>query len=442
MKRFVCIFIAAALCIMLGACADSSVSGDTFTPVQPYSPPAAPQFSLIPQTPAPARENITAGIPEHGGVPLGSADGVSYYEGCVFYPEGADEKTALFTLRYTLPEFGEGFIGAQGANAAVEEYREELLTRAAEEYLPYADGAASAYASIDASVARADGMTNIFISEAATFGDADADARLSVIVLDAEGERLSLASAAMVYEAEPLAAQQIFNMLEAPSAPAATYGDVTVDGIALAMDIYSGFFAAEGGYGIIIGAGKIADEEQGALSFIIPKAAFYPPCVGDAVTAAEYERLRGPLNNLAAACALDYADFDASRPAPYVASAFMTRVLTTGAEDTRFVAVSRDEYGRVYGSYFASPVPEGIYTDGDGTYTDGESVMLPVYPHADYVFRIDDAAAEGDSITLYGMICSGTPGTADAYELTYASAKLLKSDGAACGFVLVNMQLR
>lgn len=261
------------------------------------------------------------------------------------------------------------------------------------------------------------------------------------MVLDAFGERLSLASAAMVYEAEPLAAQQIFNMIEA-SPSAAAYGDVTVDTIALAIDIYSGFFAAEQGYGVIIPAGTIAAEEQGALSFIIPKDAFYPECVGETITAAEYERLRGPLNDLAAACALDYSDFDSSSPAPYVASTFMTRLLTRGTEDTRSVAVNREEYERAYYSYFASAVPESVYSDGDGTYAEGGSVMLPVYPHADYVFRIDDAAEEGDNVTVYGMICSGTPGTAEAYELTYASALLTRDNSAACGFVLVNMQLR
>ena len=120
----------------------------------------------------------------------------------------------------------------------------------------------------------------------------------------------------------------------------------------------------------------------------------------------------------------------------------MNRLLTRGTEDTRSVAVNREEYERAYYSYFASAVPESIYSDGDGTYAEGGSVMLPVYPHADYVFRIDDAAAEGDNITVYGMICSGTPGTAEAYELTYASALLTRDNSAACGFVLVNMQLR
>lgn len=439
MKRFVCMFIIAALGLALCACTHTPASVPTPAPAES---PAAPQFSLIPATPAPQESGSMADIFAHGGgTELGEADGVTYSEERVLYPEGADEASALFTLEYTLPVFGGGFIGADNANAEVAEYKDELLTRAAEEYLPYADGEGAAYARVISRVTRADGLTNIFLSETAVFGDADADTKLGAMVLDAFGERLSLASAAMVYEAEPLAAQQIFNMIEA-SPSAATYGDVTVDTIALAIDIYSGFFAAEQGYGVMIPAGTIAAEEQGALSFIIPKDAFYPECVGETITAAEYERLRGPLNDLAAACALDYSDFDSSSPAPYVASAFMTRLLTRGTEDIRSVAVNREEYERAYYSYFASAVPESVYSDGDGTYAEGGSVMLPVYPHADYVFRIDDAAAEGDNVTVYGMICSGTPGTAEAYELTYASALLTRDDSAACGFVLVNMQLR
>lgn len=438
MKRFVCMFIIAALGLALCACTHTPASVPTPAPAES---PAAPEFSLIPATPAPQGAGSMADIFADGGTELGEADGVTYSEERVLYPEGADEASALFTLEYNLPVFGGGFIGADNANAEVAEYKDELLTRAAEEYLPYADGEGAAYARVTSRVTRAGGLTNIFLSETAVFGDADADIKLSAMVLDAFGERLSLASAAMVYEAEPLAAQQIFNMIEA-SPSAAAYGDVTVDTIALAIDIYSGFFAAEQGYGVMIPAGTIAAEEQGALSFIIPKDAFYPECVGETITAAEYERLRGPLNDLAAACALDYSDFDSSSPAPYVASTFMTRLLTRGTEDTRSVAVNREEYERAYYSYFASAVPESVYSDGDGTYAEGGSVMLPVYPHADYVFRIDDAAEEGDNVTVYGMICSGTPGTAEAYELTYASALLTRDNSAACGFVLINMQLR
>ena len=112
MKRFVCMFIIAALGLALCACTHTPASVPTPAPVKPDLSPAAPQFSLIPATPAPQESGSMADIFAHGGTELGEADGVTYSEERVFYPEGADEASALFTLEYTLPVFGGGFIGA------------------------------------------------------------------------------------------------------------------------------------------------------------------------------------------------------------------------------------------------------------------------------------------------------------------------------------------
>ena len=158
MKRFVCMFIIAALGLALCACTHTPASVPTPAPAEPYSSPAAPQFSLIPATPAPQESGSMADI-SGGGTELGEADGVTYSEERVFYPEGADEVSALFTLEYTLPVFGGGFIGADNANAEVAEYKDELLTRAAEEYLTYADGESAAYALRPALPARAGLLT-------------------------------------------------------------------------------------------------------------------------------------------------------------------------------------------------------------------------------------------------------------------------------------------
>ena len=128
MKRFVCMFIIAALGLALCACTHTPASVPTPAPVKPDSSPAAPQFSLIPATPAPQESGSMADIFAHGGTELGEADGVTYYEERVFYPEGAAEASALFTLEYNLPVFGGGFIGADNANAEVAEYKDELLT--------------------------------------------------------------------------------------------------------------------------------------------------------------------------------------------------------------------------------------------------------------------------------------------------------------------------
>ncbi len=423
--------------LLLCACADTGSPALTPVSIDETASPA-PQSVSTPEAVEQTDERI-ANLPEGSGSELGESDGVSYISETVFYPEGADESTALFTLCCELPVFSDPYPNADEANGEISEYKDELLTRVSEEYLPYADGESAAGASVTSSVRSAGGYTNVFLLESATFGEDNTENTLGVIVLGESGERLSLASAAMVYDASAIAAQQIFNLSETEGS--VTYGDITVDSIESALDIYSLFFMADSGYGVIFPAGAIAPEEDGMLSYIIPKDAFYPECVGEAITAEEYEAVIAPLNGLSAACAADFSDFDSSNPSPYTASAFMTRLFTSGNEGTAFVSVDKSEYEAAYNEYFASTLPDGIYTEGDGTYLSEATVMVPVYPHTDYVFRIDSAEAEGDTLSLFGMICCGTPGTADTYELTAATAKLERAEGSESGFIFKSLSL-
>lgn len=444
MKKYVCLVLIFAFMFTLTACA--SPSDGTPLPEQVQNVPSA-------NTPAPANTDDppssdadSAIVPvldsfPSSGISMSENEGCSYCTETVYFPEDATDGDALFTLQCTLPVFSDELMCNTDANTAVYEYKDELITRIAEEYLPFVDGEAGRL-TVTSAVTRCNEYINIFLFEAVSFGDADEDVSLRIIVLDENGERLSLASAAAVYEAEPLAAQQIFNQIQSLDEAKSLYGDITVDDISRSIDIYSMFYAALDGFGIVMSAGSIAPEGEGMLAFIIPISAFYPACVGDTITADEYSRIIEPLNLLAAACALDYSDFDASNPSPYIASSFMNRIITSGAEQTAFVAIARDDYEQIYRSYFASSVPDGMYTDGDGTYADGESIILPVYPHADYIFRIDDAASSGDEITFYGMICFGTPGTADAHELTAASVSVVRSENSACGFIFNSLHLR
>ncbi len=423
--------------LLLCACADTGSPALTPVSIDETASPA-PQSVSTPEAVEQTDERI-ANLPEGSGSELGESDGVSYISETVFYPEGADESTALFTLCCELPVFSDPYPNADEANGEISEYKDELLTRVSEEYLPYADGESAAGASVTSSVRSAGGYTNVFLLESATFGEDNTENTLGVIVLGESGERLSLASAAMVYDASAIAAQQIFNLSETEGS--VTYGDITVDSIESALDIYSLFFMADSGYGVIFPAGAIAPEEDGMLSYIIPKDAFYPECVGEAITAEEYEAVIAPLNGLSAACAADFSDFDSSNPSPYTASAFMTRLFTSGNEGTAFVSVDKSEYEAAYNEYFASTLPDGIYTEGDGTYLSEATVMVPVYPHTDYVFRIDSAETEGDTLSLFGMICCGTPGTADTYELTAATAELERAEGSESGFIFKSLSL-
>ncbi len=444
MKKYVCLVLIFAFIFTLCAC--TALSDSTPAPEQvqnvPSSAEPTPTATVIsPDSASPDAESSAEAYFPSNGTLMREDEGCSYSAETVYFPEDSSDGDALFTLCCTLPTFGSELMCGSNANAAVYEYKDELITRIAEEYLPFVDGEAGKF-SVTSTVTRCNEYINIFLFESVSFGDFDEEASLHIIVLNENGERLSLASATAVYEAEPLAAQQIFNQIQLLGESTSVYGDITVDDISRAIDIYSLFYAATDGFGIVIGAGSIAPEGEGMLTFVIPKSAFYPACVGDIITADEYSRMVQPLNLLAAACALDYSDFDVTNPSPYILSSFMTRIITLGTEQTAFVAIARDEYERIYYSYFASPVPEGIYTDGDGTYSENESVILPVYPHADYIFRIDDAVSSGDEITFYGMICFGTPGTADAHELTAASATVVRDEDSACGFTFTSLRLR
>lgn len=422
--------------LLLCACADTNSPALTPEPVDETESPA-PESVATPDAEQ-GNERI-ANLPEGSGSELSESDGVSYTSETVFYPEGADESTALFTLSCELPTFSDPYPNADEANAEISEYKDELLTRVSEEYLPYADGESAAGATVTSSVKSANGYTNVFLLESVMFGEDNTENTLGVLVLDENGERLSLASAAMVYDASAIAAQQIFNLSETEGS--VTYGDITVDSIESALDIYSLFFAADSGYGVIFPAGTIAPEEDGMLSYIIPKDAFYPECVGETITAAEYEAIIAPLNALSAACAADFSDFDSANPSPYTVSAFMTRLFTSGNEGTAFVSVDKGEYEETYNEYFASSLPDGIYTEGDGTYLSENAVMVPVYPHTDYVFVIDSAEENGGTLSISGMICCGTPGTADTYELTSATAELVRAEGTESGFIFSSLSL-
>lgn len=444
MKKYVCLVLIFVFMFTLAACGAPSDSTPLPEQVQNVLPSSEPSPTIAVDSPSNSADSnvpLDKSAFPSSGISMSEDEGCSYFEETMYFPEDATDGDALFTLHYTLPVFSDELMCNTNANAAVYEYKEELITRIAEEYLPFVDGEAGAF-TVSSFVTRSDEYINIFFTESLSFGGADEETSLHITVLDGNGERLSLASAAAVYEAEPLVAQQIFNQIQSDNDTLAVYGDITVDDISRSIDIYSMFYAAEEGFGIVMSAGSIAPEEEGSLTFIIPSSAFYPACVGDVITTDEYSRLIEPLNILAAACALDYSDFDVSSPSPYIVSSFMNRIITSGTEQTAYTAISRSDYEQIYRSYFASSVPDGVYTDGDGTYADNDSVMLPIYPHADYIFRIDDAVSSGDEITFYGMICFGTPGTADAHELTAASVSVIRSENSACGFIFSSLRLR
>ena len=402
-------------------------------------PDESPELTL-PAEPALGQAVAGRELPQTGGTALNEADGVTLREALVYYPEGSTAANAIYSLSYSLPVFGGSFPGAEELNAAVSLYEEELMERVQEERIPFADAPQGEppATSVAAYAERAGDFVNIFLTELVSFGHGT-ECNQSVMVFDSAGARQSLASYTGVYEPTELAAQQVFNVMDADRG--SYFGDLSMEDISAALDLYSGFFATPEGCGLMVGAGVLAPEEKGPLAFFIPKAAFYPACVGDVITAEEYGALLPALNALVAACAVDYAEFTGSAPGAYTASAFLTRLFTTGEESEYYLAVDKAQYVGLYSDYFTGPLPADLYTAGDGAYEEGGSVMVPVYPHGAYSLRIDDAVRQDGRVILYGMIQFGVPGTADAGELTSVSVTLAPSDTAPAGYTFESLMM-
>ncbi len=378
-------------------------------------------------TPAPTKEPEAA--PEAAEPPEESL-AASVKEQTLFFPEGAAMEDADYVLTYSLPLFPEG----NGRSEAVALYEEELIARVQEERLPLADrvegeAAPSTAVAWEISSAELGGRTYtaILFLETVSFG-AEEEVIPHTLVLDAAGAEQTFAALSGLYEPEALVAQQIFNEID--RSPDAYYADIAPEDVRLALDLVSGFTVSESGYTFLIRAGVLAPEEKGILSFAVPRSALYPAAVGDALSAEEYERLLPGFAAIAAACAPNYEGFADGSPSPYAASAFMTYMLTTGEEEGYFAEVSEADYAAAFASYFTGSLPADLAAFGDGTAYENGIYRLPIHPRAPYAFRMDDAVRTADGLTVYGMLLSGTPGTAQAAELA-AVALTLKADGAS-----------
>lgn len=380
--------------------------------------------------------------------PAESADitlrGVSATERTVYYPDGATEADAQFRLTYVLPAFeGEGEPCA-ACNEAVSLYEEELLERVSAERLPYADAADGfvPYTRVTCRVEECRGFINVFLYEYTSFDAAEGEELLPrILVLSPEGERASLYSATGCYDADAVAAQQVFNLIDANRA--AYYGDITLDDIPASLDLYSGFFVTNDGFALVSPPGTLAPEAEDESTFFIDKEAFYPAVAGDVITFAEYEALSAPLGLAAAACGLDYAGFTNGAPNAYTASSFMTLLLTSGDEDMLYLPVSKAEYEAEFAKYFSVLPADVADTDvNDGTFLDGENYMLPVYAHPYWAVRIDDSVRTGTGLVLYGMILYGTPGTSDAGELCAVTVTLEGDASVPAGYRFQSVELR
>lgn len=303
----------------------------------------------------------------------------------LYYPEGTTEADAAYKLTYELPAFSEADAAGAAMNAAVENWRQELLTRVETERLPLADrvegddlpGTQVTSLCIEAETPLGS-FTSVLFYESDWYENQNgATQRISTLVFDETGQECNLAAASGVYDPLPLAAQQVWNIISMD--PSAYYGDLTIEDVSESLDLYNGFSVAEEGYTLYVQSGVLAaDESNGApLEFSFGRNALYPDFVGDLMTAEEYEALLPQLFALASHCGPGFQSWQ--------------------------------------GEAFDSPE---AFTHG---------------------FRLDAASLQGDVLTLRGQLIQGVPGELEATEV--AAAQLTLSRDGAAGWQLASLAL-
>ncbi len=429
--------LAAVLLLAAGCGALSDMAGI-------LAPAASPAPSDTPPEEAPTAA-ATPSLPENEDL---FTLGYTMETRTVYFPEDAGEADAQYILSYTLPAFMDSAEPYVSLKSALALYEEELLERVREERLPLADraeGDPAPQTSVTSEVACVfvSGMRrlwNIRLFETVTYGD-ETEIIPYVLVLDDSGNEQSFAAVSGQYEPDAIVAQQIFNAIDQD--PSAYYADLTPEDVRLALDLMNGFAVTESGYEIFVRPGALAPVEAEVLSFSVPAEALYPDCVGSAVSVAEYEALLPAFSALAAACAPNYEGFFEGSPSAYVASAFLTHLLTTGSEEGYWVEVPAAQYRAAFADYFTGSLPADLAEYGDGTVLVGhnDTYHLPVHPRAAYALRVDDAVREADSLTVYGMHLYGIPGTEEAGELAALVITLAVDGSAPMGFRFVSVEL-
>ena len=385
MPRYIAIFLSLLLCLSAAGCTAAE------EPAQPVDV-TAPAETEAPAEEPPAEDSASEAI-------------------TVYFPEDATEETANYKLTYLVPTFE-----SEALNAAVSAFVDELYTRVTSERMPLADrveGEAVPSTTVNCAVQTAelpDGeYTNLVFTETATYGDMS-ETYIHTIVADPAGNECSLGGVSGVYFPEAVAAQQVWNIIDREAER--YYGDLTVEDVMHALDLFNGFTVAEEGYTVYIPAGVLAEESAGMLEFSFARNALYPGFVGDVISVEEYEAIFPVINACAKACGPNYSGFDGT-PADELGTTIVHSYVLGSRTSCEIEMVD-------YASATAA-----VLGSAPVSLVEGE-ITVEAAPSA-FGMQCDDAYLDGDTLTIAGQLMAGLPGSGSASAAASASASFVKS---------------
>lgn len=463
MKKIRAIICIIASVLLFAGCSDVQAPGSVdVLPIEP-APSDAPAAIVTPapapigQMPEQSSGDVTMGNGEIEGL---HALDVSYSTTRSLFPEGAAEESADYALTLNLPDFSaapqekaELYAALQGA---VDVLKDDALTRVTEERLPLsdrADGAPVPQTELTIKAYTSGSYYELVALESYSYDGTDSNEHLSACVFTSGGAEVSLGDLVGGYDARAVTAQQVYNVID--RVDGAFYNDVSLDDIAIALDVYNGFAVTDAGVVILFAPGTVAPEEAFTQRVTVKRAALWPDTVNDAITnglftADEYAAMLPMLHALACAVAPNYESFTGSAPSVYAATAFMTQIFTSERSaqlsPIPFLNIDKAEYESVFASYFSSAMPalegDAPVTDGTALSADGTHYSVPLMTLSAYAFRPETCSVDGGALILTGALISGAQGEgAEESVMATAHLKLIKDSAAACGYKIDSVTL-
>ncbi|MDD4074714.1 MAG: hypothetical protein PHC80_01340 [Eubacteriales bacterium] len=347
-------------------------------------------------------------------------------EELTYFPEGSSADTAVYVFQCAYPYFsGPCEVEANRAiDRALEEYRATIQT----ERLPLADAAeqtALPYTHVASQITQQGVYTNVCFEDASGYGEEEPERASYAVVLDENGEETNLPAILGMYMPRALIAQQIYNQIDAADPRRERYhGDLTLEDIDLALDLYNGFTVSPEGFVLMLPCGTVEDESYGVSRFTVTEASLYPDFVGELIAAADYEALLPGLHTLARACGAETHSFEGT-PDALIATLFMGLTFADRPAENGVISVPQAEYEAEAKRYF-SALPDDL-TGGDGTVLSEGTYRIPVVAVAEYRLRVDDCVQSGSELRLRCMLYYGMPGSVDWGELSPVTVKLQKT---------------
>lgn len=356
-----------------------------------------------------------------------------------YWPEDADYDSCDYACTVEIPEFKKSYTAGYNMNKAVDAYIENLASRIENGYMKAAE-VDPPVSEVSCEVGYARGFTNVIFTEKHSY-TAKPYYSSYVLMLDENGDEISLCDLFLNYHAEQLIAEKLSEKV--CSDP--DYFEALPNDILPLLDIRHGAYVTEDGCCVFIREGALAPEDKGELRFMLGSEDIVPePVSCGAITPKEYRSLIEFLAYVSDALVVRTEQIENGVLSPYAATSFMGELVNSLGyiPEAGRIELPREEFLSLYRSCFGAEFPgidaeaHDIRENEDGSF----SVLAKEKP---YRYNIDMLTAQrkGGELDLTGDLMYGEFGYAFSEFVCHASIRLVPNSDSPYGYTLTDMLL-